>query len=273
MAGKQLKFALWIAAAAACLAVLLWKPTVLIFGVQRAGLYAAVAIPMALVLGIVHIVNLAHGELLMISAYVTYTIAQSLGIDPLLSILPTAVVMGIIGFALYQLTIKNALNAPELNQLILTFGIAIFLTQAITFLYTTQTRKMHLDYVSTSLTIGEISFGIWDFTFVLLAGIMAFGLKTFLTRTDFGKAAVAVGQNPRGAAIVGINVQRVYATVFTLSVVLVSLVGVLFLTRQSIFPAVGGPFTMKSFAMVAMAGIGNIMGILWCALALGLAEA
>jgi branched-chain amino acid transport system permease protein len=250
-----------------------WKPTVLIYGVQKAGLYAAIAIPMGLVLGIVHIVNLAHGELLMLSAYITYFVSGLLGIDPLLALVPVTVVMAVIGFGIFKLTIKHSLKAPELNQLILTFGIAITLSQAVTILFTSQTRKIPLGYVSASMTIGETSFGIFNFVFVGIAIIMAYSLKYFLTHTRLGKAALAVGQNPRGAAIVGIDVQKIFVGVFTLSVVLVGIMGSVFLTRFSIFPNVGSPYTMKSFCLVAMAGVGNIPGILYGSLALGLSEA
>ena len=262
-----------IAGAVGLVAILLWKPTVLIYGVQRAGLYATIALPMGLAEGILHIVNLAHGELLMVAAYITYSLAQALGLDPLLALFPAMIAMAIVGYLLYQLTIRKALKGPELNQLILTFGIGIALSQIITLIYTSRTRKLHLDYVSSSLTIGQTSFGIWDFTFVALAILMTIGIRLFLSRTKLGKAAVAVGQNPRGAAIVGIDVQKTYSLVFTASVVLVGIAGSFFLTRQSIFPGVGSPFTMKSFSLIAMAGVGSISGVLYSSLALGIAEA
>ena len=131
---------------------------------------------------------------------------------------------------------------------------------------------MSLSYVSVSMTVGDTSFGVYEFIFVAAAIAMAVGLRLFLTRTRLGKAALAVGQNPRGAAIVGIDVDRTYAFVFTLAVGLVGAIGTLFLTKQAIFPGVGGPYTMKSFCLVAMAGVGNITGIIWASLALGLAE-
>ncbi len=266
----------WIYAALSVLAVvaiLLWKPTTLIYGIQQAGLYAAIAIPMGLVLGIVHIVNLAHGEFLMLAAYATYFFCLATGWDPLLAAIPAALVTGVFGYFVYSLTIRRALKAPELNQLILTFGLGIALSQTANLLFTSQTRKISLDYVSTSVSIGELDFGVWSFVFVGIAILMAVGLKLFLTRTTLGKAALAVGQNPRGAAIVGIDVDRTYAIIFTLAVALVGLMGALFLTKSAIFPGVGGPFTMKSFALVAMAGIGNIPGILIASIMLGLAEA
>jgi branched-chain amino acid transport system permease protein len=259
--------------AAAAAAILTWKPTVLVYGVQRAGLYAAVAIPMALVLGIVHIVNLAHGEFMMVAAYLAYFAARLFGLDPFVSLVPVAVVMAVLGLGVYRITIRHALKAPELNQLILTFGLAIALSQSVNLMFTSQSWKLPLGYVSASATIGEVSFGVFDFIYAGVAVAVAVGLRLFLTRTRLGKAALAVGQNPRGAAIVGIDVDKTYAIIFALAIGLVGAVGSLFLTKQAIFPGMGGPYTMKSFCLVAMAGVGNIVGILWCSLALGLSEA
>jgi branched-chain amino acid transport system permease protein len=258
--------------AVAAAAILLWKPTVLVYGVQRAGLYAAVAIPMALVLGIVHIVNLAHGEFMMVAAYLSYFAARLFGLDPFVSLVPVAVVMAALGLAVFKLTIRHALKAPELNQLILTFGLGIALSQTANLAFTSQSWKLSLGYVSASATVGDVSFGIFDFVYAAVAIVIAVGLRLFLTRTRLGKSALAVGQNPRGAAIVGIDVERTYAIVFALAVGLVGGIGSMFLAKQAIFPFVGGPYTMKSFCLVAMAGVGNIMGILWCSLALGLSE-
>lgn len=257
---------------AAAVLIVLWKPTVLIYGVQQAGLYAAIAIPMGLVLGIVHIVNLAHGEFMMVASYATYFACRATGMDPLIALIPTAAVTAVFGWIVYRLTIRRALKAPELNQLILTFGLGIALSQGINILFTSQTRKISLEYVSASLDVGELTFGVWAFVFTAFAVLYAYGLKFFLTRTTAGKAALAVGQNPRGAAIVGIDVDRTYGIVFAIAMALVGAMGALFLTRSAIFPMVGAPFTMKSFCLVAMAGIGNIPGILGASLLLGVSE-
>lgn len=253
-------------------AIALWKPTVLIYGVQAAGLYASIAVPMGLILGIVHMVNLAHGEFMMLAAYATYMVCTASGMDPLLAMVPVALVTALFGWVIYKLTIRQALKGPELNQLILTFGLGMSLTQVVNLVFTSQTRKLSLEYVSASVDIGELSFGVYNFVFVGVAALMAVGLKLYLTRTTSGKAALAVGQNPKGAAIVGIDVDRTYGFVFALAMGLVGMMGALFLTRSSIFPAVGSPFTMKSFCLVAMAGIGNIPGILGASVLLGVSE-
>jgi branched-chain amino acid transport system permease protein len=257
---------------AAVAGILVWRPTVIIYGLQAAGLYASIAIPMGLILGIVHIVNLAHGEFMMVAAYLTYMVCTALGIDPFVAMLPVALVTALVGFIVYKLTIRQALKAPELNQLILTFGLAISLTQLANLLFTSQTRKMSFGYVSASVSVGELSFGVYNFVFVAIAVLMVIGLRLFLTRTTAGKAALAVGQNPRGAAIVGIDVDKTYGLVFALATGMVGMMGAIFITRSSIFPAVGSPFTMKSFCLIAMAGIGNIPGILGASVLLGISE-
>ncbi|MCX7026593.1 MAG: branched-chain amino acid ABC transporter permease [Spirochaetes bacterium] len=272
MAVKRRTVIYWALGLAAVIALILWKPTVIVYGLQAAGLYAAIAIPMGLVLGIVHIVNLAHGEFMMLASYATYFACKALGMDPLLAIIPTAIVTAAFGWIVFQLTIRRAIKAPELNQLILTFGLAIAFTQAINLIFTSQTYKMPLDYVSSSVDIGDITFGTWSFVFIAMAVLYAYGLKFFLTRTTTGKAALAVGQNPKGAAIVGIDVYRIYGLVFALSLALVGAMGALFLTKSAIFPSVGSPFTMKSFCLVAMAGVGNIPGILGASILLGISE-
>ncbi|HBE46147.1 High-affinity branched-chain amino acid transport system permease protein LivH [uncultured spirochete] len=272
MAIKQRKAIIFAISIATAVVLILWKPTVLIYGLQAAGLYAAVAIPMGLVLGIVHIVNLSHGEFMMLASYATYTVCRALGVDPLIALIPAALVTALFGWVVFQLTIRRALKAPELNQLILTFGLAIAFSQIINLIFTSQTYKLSLEYSSMSLDIGDLSFGVWSFVFVAVAVIYAVGLQMFLTKTRTGKAALAVGQNPKGAAIVGIDVYRTYGLVFALAIGLVGAMGALFLTKSAIFPGVGSPFTMKSFSLVAMAGIGNIPGILGASVLLGLAE-
>lgn len=267
---KTTLFVVLIAVAAAV--ILAWRPTVLIYGFQAAGLYASIAVPMGLILGIVHIVNLAHGEFLMIAAYATYLVCKSLGIDPYLALLPVAAVTAGLGFVVYKLTIRQTLRAPELNQLILTFGLGISMTQIANLLFTSQTRKLSFDYVSASLDIGELSFGVYNFVFLGAAILMVLGLRWYLTRTTAGKAAVAVGQNPRGAAIVGIDVDRTYGFVFAMATALVGMMGAMLITRSAVFPTVGSPYTMKSFCLVAMAGIGNIPGILGASILLGVSE-
>lgn len=248
------------------------KPYVLVEGLQRACLYAVIALPMALILGIVGIINLAHGEYMMLGAYFAYCLNTYAGMDPLVAVVPALIAFFLLGIVSYRAIIKYVLGAPELNQLLLTFGLAMVLEQMANLIWTSRPIKLPLKYVSSSATIGSFTFGTYEFIYVGAAVVVLVGLQLFLKRTSMGQAALAVGQNPRGAKLVGIHVDRTYLLIFSLSIALVGAIGAIFMTRHSVFPLVGAPFTMKSFCLIAMAGIGNLMGILWCSLILGLAE-
>jgi len=269
---KQSNYQIVIAIIVLAICLAAWKPHVLIEGLQRACLYAVIALPMALILGIVGIINLAHGEYMMLGAYFAYFLNVYTGMDPLLAIFPALVAFFLVGMVSYKAIIKYVLDAPELNQLLLTFGLAMVIEQLANLAWTSRPIKLPLGYVSTSATIGSFTFGTYEFVYVGAAMIVLLGLQLFLKRTSIGQAALAVGQNPRGAKLVGIHVDRTYLLIFSLSIALVGAIGTIFMTRHSIFPLVGAPFTMKSFCLIAMAGIGNLMGILWCSLILGLAE-
>jgi branched-chain amino acid transport system permease protein len=269
---KQRNTQIVIVITAVAIILATWKPHVLIEGLQRACLYAVIALPMALILGIVGIINLAHGDFMMLGAYFAYFFSVYTGIDPLVAIIPALLAFFLIGMATYRAIIKYVLGAPELNQLLLTFGLAMVFEQLANLIWTSRPVKLPLKYVSASATIGSFSFGTFEFVYIAAAIIVLVGLLLFLKRTDTGQAALAVGQNPRGAKLVGIHVDRTYLFIFSLSIALVGSIGAIFMTRHSIFPLVGAPFTMKSFCLIAMAGIGNLMGILWCSLILGVAE-
>jgi len=269
----QKKYLMPLLAVAVMIALLAWKPYVLIQGLQRGGLYALIALPMALILGIVGIINLAHGEFMMLGAYFVYWVCVNTGLDPLVAMIIAFVAFFLIGAIVYLVTIKHVLKAPELNQLLLTFGIAMVFAELANLLWTSQARKLHLSYVYSSAKVGSLTFGTFGFIYPIAAVVVLVGLLLFLKYTRTGQAALAVGQNPRGAKMVGIDVNRTYLLIFSLSTAIIAAIGALFLTRHSIFPAVGSPYTMKSFCLIAMAGIGNLTGILWVGLGLGIAEA
>jgi branched-chain amino acid transport system permease protein len=269
---KQSSYPIILISVFLAIALGIWKPHVLIEGIQRACLYALIALPMALILGIVGIINLAHGDFMMLGAYLAYLLNVYTGMDPLVAVFPTLIAFFIIGMAGYRAIIKYVLGSPELNQLLLTFGLAMILEQLANLIWTSRPIKVPLTYVSASATIGTFTFGTFEFIYIGAALIVLIGLLLFLKRTSTGQAALAVGQNPRGAQLVGIHVDRTYLFIFSLSIALIGAIGAIFMTRHSIFPLVGAPFTMKSFCLIAMAGIGNLTGILWCSLILGLAE-
>src|SRR5690625_1794728 len=117
-----------------------WEPHALIYGVQRGSLYAVIALPLALILGILGVLNLAHGEFVTVGLYASYVLFNSYGVDPLWSTIPVTIFLAAIGVAVYLLTVKHVLKAGHLSQLLITFGISLVLSELVKSIYTTQPR-------------------------------------------------------------------------------------------------------------------------------------
>jgi branched-chain amino acid transport system permease protein len=146
------------------------------------------------------------------------------------------------------------------------------LEEAANLSFTSAPLKLSVPYVSASLTIGDLTFGTFEFVYVLAAILVFYIISLFLKKTRTGRAARAVCQNPKGAKLVGIDVNKTYLIIFSLSIAIIGTIGVIFAMRHSAFPIMGAPYTMKSFCLIAMAGIGNITGILWYSALLGVSE-
>jgi branched-chain amino acid transport system permease protein len=262
--------AVGIAAAIAVLAF--WKPVALIYGLQAGGLYALAALPLAVALGIVGILNLSHGTLLMLGGYFAFWASTLWGVDPLVSVVPLLVVFFVIGMLLYRTTIRRALKATLFSQLLLTFGLYIVFQELANLLWRSNARQLDLSYSSASATIGSVTFGVSGFIYLAAAIALVVGLVLFFRRAKTGQAAIAVGQNPRGAQLCGIDIDRIYLLIFSLTVAIIGAIGALYVIRYSIFPQVGMPFNLKGLCLIAVAGEGNLVGIVWFALFLGIAE-
>lgn len=248
-------------------------PQALISGVLASGLYALVAVGLALAIGVIGIVNFAHGEFFMIGAFFAYQLFVSFGIDPLLSILFVAPALFVIGAILYAASIRFVLKAPELNQMLLTFGIGIVLQNLALMIWGGDPRSIgSVPYRAIGLQFGNVSVGLVPLGSFLISVLLVGGLYLMLARTPLGRGMRAVAQNRVGAGLVGLEVNRVYLVAFGLSALLAGIGGVMIAVIQSPTPTVGLAFTLKAFAIVVLAGLGNIRGIVSAALMVALAE-
>ena len=248
-------------------------PQALVSGVLASGLYALVAVGLALAIGVIGIVNFAHGEFFMIGAFFAYQLFVSFGVDPLLSILFVAPALFVIGAILYLSTIRFVLRAPELNQMLLTFGIGIVLQNLALMIWGGDPRSIgNVPYRAIGLQLGSVSVGLVPLGSFVISVILVGGLYLMLARTPLGRGMRAVAQNRIGAGLVGLEVNRVYLVAFGLSALLAGIGGVMIAVIQSPTPTVGLGFTLKAFAIVVLAGLGNIRGIVVAALVVALAE-
>ncbi len=242
-------------------------------GILAAGLYALVASGLALAVGVVGIVNFAHGEFSMIGAFVSYLLFVGAGIDPILSLGLAALVLFVVGALTYYGLIRPVLAAPELNQMLLTFGLSVALQNLALLLFGADTRVLSTAYQGTTLTLGGVSFGLPPFAaFVLSVGLLV-GLYAFLGRTRLGFAVRAVAQNRLAPGLLGIETQRIYLLAFGLSAALAGVAGVMLSVMLYTSPTVGFAYTLKAFAIIVMAGLGNLRGVVPAAVVLALAEA
>ncbi len=248
-------------------------PQALVSGVLASGLYALVAIGLALAIGVIGIVNFAHGEFFMVGAFFAYQLFVSFGFDPLLSILFVAPALFVIGAVLFQTTIRFVLKAPELNQMLLTFGIGIILQNLALSIWGGDPRSIgNVPYRAIGLQFGEVSIGLVPLGSFVISVLLVGGLYYMLARTPIGRAMRAVAQNRIGAGLIGLEVNRVYLVAFALSALLAGIGGVMIAVIQSPTPTVGLAFTLKAFAIVVLAGLGNIRGIVGASLLVAIAE-
>jgi branched-chain amino acid transport system permease protein len=245
----------------------------LLNGLLMAGVYALVATGLALSLGVVGIVNFAHGEFLMVGAYLSYLLYAARGVDPLLALGLAFLAAFLVGALTYWGLIRPVLKAPELNQMLLTFGLSILLQNLALLLFGADTRVVAPPYQAATLALGPFFLGAVPLGAFLLSLALLLLLQAFLTRTPLGLAMRAVAQNRLAPGLLGIEAERVYLLAFGLAAALAGVAGVMLSVMLYASPMVGFVFTLKSFAIVALAGLGNLRGVMPAALVLALAEA
>ncbi len=245
----------------------------LVSGVLAAGLYALVSVGLALAIGVIGVVNFAHGEFFMVGAFLAYQLFVSFGLDPLISLLFVAPALFVIGAVIYLSTIRFVLRAPELNQMLLTFGIGIVLQNLALVIWGGDPRSISgVPYRSIGYQIGGVSVGLVPLGSFVISLVLVLALYLMLARSPLGRAMRAVAQNRIGASLVGLETNRIYLVAFALSALLAGIGGVMIAVIQSPTPTVGFSFTLKAFAIVVLAGLGNIRGIVWASLAVALSE-
>lgn len=245
----------------------------LINGLLVAGVYALVASGLALAVGVVGIVNFAHGEFLMIGAFVSYLLFTYQGLDPVLSLGIAALVVFVVGAVSYYGLIRPILSAPELNQMLLTFGLSIALQNLALLIFGGDTRVVSPPYQASTVTLGGLSFGLVPLVSFLLSVVLISGLYWFLGRTRLGFAVRSVSQNRLAPGLLGIEKEQIYLLAFGLSAALAGIAGVMLSVTLNASPLVGAAYTLKAFAIIVMAGLGNLRGVVPAAIMLALAEA
>jgi branched-chain amino acid transport system permease protein len=209
----------------------------------------------------------------MVGAFLSYLLYAARGVDPLLALGLAFLAAFLVGALTYWGLIRPVLKAPELNQMLLTFGLSILLQNLALLLFGADTRVVAPPYQAATLALGPFFLGAVPLGAFLLSLALLLLLQAFLTRTPLGLAMRAVAQNRLAPGLLGIEAERVYLLAFGLAAALAGVAGVMLSVMLYASPTVGFLFTLKSFAIVALAGLGNLRGVMPAALVLALAEA
>ena len=241
-------------------------------GVLQGGSYALIALGLALVFGTMKVINLAHGELVLLAAYMAYTVESRFGLSPVFAI-PVALVLVCISAVLVYFLVSLIRKDRELNSLILTYGIGIILTNAVLLIWSADVRSTSSAWMQDALVFGPFYSMRSEVLFFVVAVVLMGGLWWWLSKSWYGRAVRAVSSNRDAAKLMGINPRSTEIVSFIVAGILASFAGVAIFSYGVIQPAFGHVLTVKAFIITVLAGIGSIPGVMVGALLLGIAEA
>ena len=243
---------------------------VVISGILAGALYAMVALGLALIYGVMRVINIAHGPLLMLGAYTTFFLYSAFGLNPYLSVPVTMAALFVVGVVLQRSLVFRVVDAPELSSLLLTFGVSIGLVNLAQLAFTSDLRAV--EYLTGSIPLGPFALSKTRLVaFAFAAGVTALAFL-FLQRTRLGKAIRATSQSPEVAMVCGIDVRRIHMLTFGLATALAAAGGALIAVIVAIQPEMGQVWTFKSFLVIVLGGAGNSPRALLGGMLLGLVE-
>jgi branched-chain amino acid transport system permease protein len=242
-------------------------------GLLTGALYALIGMGLALIFGVMRIVNFAHGAFMMLGMYVTYVLFTRTGISPYALFIVTGIILFAFGYVVYFALMRPIHGQSDFMQILLTLGVGLICTDAVQLIFGADYHQINIPLQDTNFRIGPnisvnapwvVSFGI--------ACMLALALYLFVMRTMTGRAARAIAQNRYAAPLMGINVFRVQAISFAVGSAAAGIAGALLLPVFYLYPGVGDQFTLKAFVMVVLGGMESIVGAALAGLVLGVVE-
>ena len=258
--------------------------TPLLMGILLGGLYVLIALGLSLVFGVMKLINVAHGDLVILGTYFAffimtgeasghkYAIISNLGIDPLLSLVVTMPLLFAIGYAIQKYLMSRAFEISMEAPLIIAFGISLIIQNTCQRFWTPLSRGLTPSYALESFSVGPVYVPLIYLLDFLAALVVMLVLREFLRRTYLGKAINAASQDKRAANLMGINNNRVYAFAFGIAMATAAIAGVFLGLTFPFTPISGVSFLIIAFGVVIVGGLGSMMGTFIGGMILGLAQ-
>ena len=249
-----------------------WLDTI-IQGILLGGLYALFAAGLSLVFGIMRLVNLAHGDLIVLAAFLILVLVSALGLNPFLAALVAMPVMFAIGWALQFFLLNRTLGADILPPLLVTFGLSIVIQNGLLESFTADSRRISVGGLeSASLALGPINLGVMPLLTLASAIAVIVGLNQLFYRTALGRAFRATSDDPVTAGLMGIQPKRIFATATGIATVVVTIAALYLGTRANFDPTIGPARLIYAFEAVIIGGLGSLWGTLAGGIVIGIAQ-
>jgi branched-chain amino acid transport system permease protein len=244
-----------------------------VYGLLQGGLLALVAVGFSLVWGVMNVVNLAHGAFVILGAYIGWEMHEWFGLDPFIGMFVSAAVMFVVGYVLQRYLVNLVVNGPIFITLLLTFGFDLLIVQGMNIGFTADYRSISTSYASESLILGDVRVPIGRLLAFVLAIAITLVLGALVNRTRTGMSILATGMDRGAARLMGIHARHVYALTFGIAAALAAMAGTMIGTVGTFNPSAAAGFTLISFVVAVLGGLGNMYGALVGGLVIGLVEA
>jgi branched-chain amino acid transport system permease protein len=241
-------------------------------GFLLGGVYSLIALGLSLIFGVMRVINFAHGEMMVWGMYVAYTILLWTGVDPFFSFLVSAVILFFIGYLLQWTIVNRIIDFPEAMQVLPLVGMAMVFENSARIIWGPDYISPQSRFALSSLSLGNLMIDVPRLFAFSLAVIITLIVLLFLKKTDTGKSIRAAADNRTGALLVGTDVNKVYAICFGIGTACVGAAGGLLVPLMPLSPHIGAPFTLISFIIVILGGMGSLTGALVGGLIIGVAE-
>jgi branched-chain amino acid transport system permease protein len=241
-------------------------------GILMGGIYTLVASGLTLIYGVLHIINFAHGSLLMVAMFGVFYLVTKLGMDPYLSLIVTMPAMFALGYVMYRYLIGKLSYGKDENILLITLGLSIVIENLALMFFSGDSRTISMSYSDKMFEVGPLLVGLPKVISFVAAMIMCGILGLFMSRTDTGRAIRAVAKERMGARLVGIDVDKVFAISFGLGMATLGAAASLLMPIFYVSPTTGHVFVMVAFTVVVLGGMGSFLGAVVGGLIVGLTE-
>ncbi|MCC7283720.1 MAG: branched-chain amino acid ABC transporter permease [Acetobacteraceae bacterium] len=241
-------------------------------GVLTGGVYALVALGLTLIYGVLHIINFAHGSLLMLAMYGAYFAFTWLGIDPYLALPGLAALMGAVGYLMHRLVVGPFSHGDDRNVLLVTLGCSVVLDNLALALFTGDSRTIETPYGFAVLEVGPMFLSLPRLVSFAVAIVLCTALAVLIRHTDLGRAIRAVARERTGARLVGIDVEKVFAASFAIGIATLGAAACLLLPSFYVSPVVGNAFVLVAFTIVVLGGMGSFAGAMLGGVIVGVTE-